>query len=470
MGAIPDTTTSVAAAPAVEPPVETGVFGSDFVWGVATAAYQIEGAVDVDGRGKSIWDTFSHSPGNVLEGDTGDVACDHYHRWRDDLRLLRELGLGAYRFSIAWPRIVPDGKSAPNSAGLDWYERLVDALLAADIEPYITLYHWDLPQPLEDAGGWPERATADAFARYAELVGARLGDRVRNWITINEPWCCAFLGYGSGEHAPGRRDPKLALAASHTLLLAHGRAVQVLRATNAKARIGITLNPVPVEPASDHERDLAATRRLDGQRNRWFLDPLYGRGYPSDMLEHFGNQFAPPSTDDLALIAAPTDFLGVNYYEPNIARADDHEPFLRARTVQPEHAPLTDNAWVVRPSGLRQLLTRLARDYPVRQLAVTENGAAYNDPPPQDGRVADTARTRYLAGHVAELGRAIKAGVPVSGYFVWSFLDNFEWARGYADRFGLVHVDYATQRRTLKESGRWYRSLIAAARGQAASI
>jgi beta-glucosidase len=463
MGAIP-----IAGAVAVEPrtvaaALDPAVFGPDFVWGVATAAYQIEGAVHADGRGQSIWDTFSHTRGKVLSDDTGDVACDHYHRWREDLDLLRQLGVGAYRFSIAWPRIVPDGKSAPNTAGLDWYARLVDALLEANIEPWVTLYHWDLPQPLQDAGGWTERATTDAFARYAELVSRRLGDRVRNWITLNEPWCCAFMGYGSGEHAPGLRDARLALAASHNLLVAHGRAVQVLRSTSPGARVGIVLNPAPVEAASDRESDVAAAQRVDGQRNRWFLDPLYGRGYPADLLEHFGARFEAPSAADLALIAAPTDFLGVNYYQPTIARADPTEPFLGASDVRPDRARLTDNDWLVHPSGLRALLARIAADYPVSQLFVTENGAAYADPPPDDGRVHDLERTRFLADHVAELGRAVEAGVPVSGYFVWSLLDNFEWARGFADRFGLVHVDYATQRRTLKESGRWYRSLIAAA-------
>jgi beta-glucosidase len=462
MGAIPSTATTLQVVPSLD----TRVFGTDFVWGAATAAYQIEGAVSADGRRPSIWDTFSHTPGKVRNNDTGDVACDHYQRWPSDLELLRDLGLSAYRFSIAWPRIIPDGKSAPNAAGLDWYERLVDALLAANLAPYVTLYHWDLPQPLEDAGGWPVRATADAFATFAEVTTRRLGDRVKNWITVNEPWCCAFMGYGSGEHAPGRTDARLALAASHTLLLAHGKAVQIIRATCPDARVGITLNPVPVEPATLHERDVAAARRVDGQRNRWFLDPLYGRGYPADMLEHFGSLFEAPSPDDLALIATPTDWLGVNYYEPNVASADDSEPLLGARTIQRDDVRLTDNAWVIAPSGLRELLMRIAWDYPVHDLAVTENGAAYNDPPPQDGRIDDTERTHYIAGHVAELGEAIKAGVPVSGYFVWSLLDNFEWARGYGDRFGLVHVDYATQRRTLKESGRWYRSLIQAARGQ----
>jgi beta-glucosidase len=453
----------MGALPVLEDTAGLRVFPTNFVWGVATAAYQIEGAVNEDGRGTSIWDTFSHTPGKVLDGDTGDVACDHYHRWREDLAILRDLGVGAYRFSIAWPRIVADGTGAPNAAGLDWYERLVDALLESGIEPWVTLYHWDLPQPLEHAGGWPERATADAFARYAEIVGGRLGDRVRNWITLNEPWCSAFLGYEIGVHAPGRRDPRLALAASHTLLVAHGRAVEVLRSSSPGARIGIVLNPTPVEPETDDAADVAAARRTDGYFNRWFLDPLYGRGYPPDMLEHWAEHFTPPSADDLRTIAAPTDFLGVNYYRPTTVRADPTDTFLGAAQVQRPDEAVTQMDWIVRPSGLRELLVRIHRDYPVQSLAVTENGAAYADPPAVDGQLHDPERTRYLAEHVAAVGQAIGDGVPMTAYFAWSFLDNFEWAQGYSNRFGLVHVDYATQQRILKDSGRWYRNLIAAA-------
>jgi beta-glucosidase len=460
MGAIPDVV--AATEPLLdEQPASVSIFPSNFVWGVATAAYQIEGAVNEDGRGTSIWDTFSRTPGKVLNGDTGDVACDHYHRWREDLAVLRDLGVGAYRFSIAWPRIMPTGSGASNAAGLDWYERLVEALLENGIQPWVTLYHWDLPQPLEDAGGWPVRATADAFAAYTEVVGRRLGDRVHTWITLNEPWCSAFLGYQTGEHAPGRRDPRLGLAAAHTLLLAHGRAVEVLRSTSPGARVGIVLNPTHVEPASDDAADVAAARRVDGYHNRWFLDPLYGRGYPADMLERFADHFAPPPGEDLQTIAAPTDFLGVNYYRPTIARADSMDTFLGVRSVQRPDEPVTQMDWIVRPSGLRQLLLRLDRDYPVGSLAVTENGAAYADAPPVNGRQHDPERTRYIADHVAAVGQAFDDGVPVMAYFAWSLLDNFEWAQGYSKRFGLVYVDYATQRRILKDSGRWYRGLIA---------
>ena len=462
MGAVPVSTQGSAPLPQAAP-ARLKVFPPTFVWGAATAAYQIEGAVDEDGRGTSIWDTFSHTPGKVLDGDNGDVACDHYHRWRDDLAILRDLGVGAYRFSIAWPRIVPTGTGAINAAGLDWYERLVDALLEHGIQPWATLYHWDLPQPLEDAGGWPAPTTADAFAYYAEVVGKRIGDRVQAWSTLNEPWCSAFLGYYHGVHAPGRQDLRLALAASHTLLLAHGRAIEVLRSTSPGARLGIVLNPAQLEAASEDEADVAAVRRLDGFLNRWFLDPVYGRGYPADMLEIYGDRFTQPPDQELRAIATPIDFLGVNYYGPNIVRADPTDEFLGTGRVRRAEDPVTQMDWIVRPEGLTELLLRLQRDYPVGSMAVTENGAAYKDPPAVDGRVHDPERMHYVEGHVAAVGSAIAAGAPVMGYFVWSLLDNFEWAEGYSKRFGVVAVDYATQRRTLKDSGRRYRELIAAA-------
>ncbi len=439
-------------------------FPAKFTWGVATASYQIEGAAQDDGRLPSIWDTFSHTPGKVLNGDTGDQACDHYHRWREDVGLLRELGVGAYRFSIAWPRILPTGRGRVNVAGLDWYERLVDALLEGGIEPWVTLYHWDLPQPLEDAGGWPERTTADAFAEFAEAIGRRLGDRVAAWSTLNEPWCSAFLGYQLGIHAPGKTDLGQGFRAAHTLLLAHARAVNVLRSVSPGARVGIVLNPSPVEPASNTDADVAAARLADAYFNRWFLDPLFGRGYPADLLAVLGATFQAPPEAELREIAAPIDFLGVNYYRPTIVRASGSNGALGFNSVQPADEPVTEMQWVVRPSGLRDLLLRIHRDYPVREMAITENGAAYPDPPPVGGRVHDPERTRYLAGHIAAVGEAITAGAPVTGYFVWSFLDNFEWAQGYLNRFGLVYVDYASQQRTLKDSGRWYQRLIASHR------
>ncbi len=442
-------------------------FPSDFAWGVATAAYQIEGAANEDGRGQSIWDTFSHTPGSVLNGHTGDVACDHYHRWQEDIDLMRELGVTAYRFSVAWPRIFPHGTGQVNVAGLDWYERLVDCLLDAGIQPWLTLYHWDLPQELEDLGGWPVRATADAFGQYAEAVGRRLGDRVRDWITLNEPWCSAFLGYHTGEHAPGRHDVGLALRASHTLLLAHGLAVGALRSTvRSDAAIGITLNPTSVAAATQSAADVAAAGRFDGFRNRWFLDPLYGRGYPDDMLEYYGDRFPRPTDEDLLTIAAPIDLLGVNYYEPHIVRFDPHDAFLHAATVDPGGVQVTQMGWLVQPAGLRELLSRLVKDYPVGRLAITENGAAYPDHT-FEGRVADPERTRYLAQHLEAAAAAVEEGVPLHGYFAWSLLDNFEWAWGFTRRFGIVHVDFETQRRTVKDSGHWYREFIGAHSGGA---
>jgi beta-glucosidase len=442
-------------------PAQLANFPDDFAWGVATAAYQIEGGATEGGRGQSIWDTFSHTPGRVVHGHTGDVACDHYHRWPEDIALMRELGLTAYRLSVAWPRIFPDGQGEPNAIGLDWYERLVDALLETGIEPWVTLYHWDLPQALEDLGGWPARGTADAFVRYTEAVSHRLGDRVGHWITLNEPWCSAFLGYQIGEHAPGRRDVRLALQASHTLLLAHGRAVQALRAASPEALIGITLNPTHIEPASSSEADVAAARRYDGYLNRWFLDPLYGRGYPADMLEHYAGRFPVPSDADLRTIAAPIDLLGVNYYQPNVVRHDPHDRLLQTANVHPHGEQVTQMGWIVRPAGLRELLVRIVTDYPVSRLAITENGAAYPDNT-WGGRVADPERTRYLADHLAAAAAALESGVPLCGYFAWSLLDNFEWSWGFTRRFGIVHVDFETQRRTVKDSGHWYRDFIGA--------
>jgi beta-glucosidase len=438
---------------------------ADFAWGAATAAYQIEGGVDEDGRGPSIWDHFSHTPGKVHNDDTGDVACDHYHRWREDVALMRRLGLNAYRFSIAWPRVQPLGTGPVNAAGLDWYDRLVDALLEAGIQPWATLYHWDLPQALQDQGGWDNPATVDAFVGYAAAVTSRLGDRVKRWITFNEPWCSAFLGHYTGEHAPGQRDAATALRVAHALLLAHGRAVPVVRANCPGAKVGISLNVTSVLPATDALADQAAARRYDGFLNRWFLDPLYGRGYPKDMLAHYGGMsyltfLDSASEADMRSIAVPTDFLGVNYYNPHRVVADETDALLGASARRPPRAAVTQMGWVVRPASLFDLLRDLAAEYPVGSLAVTENGAAYPDPSPRGGRVADGDRTQYLVEHVAAAERAVAAGVPLCGYFAWSLLDNFEWAWGYSRRFGIIHVDFHTQRRTMKDSAHWYLEFI----------
>jgi len=470
----------------------TGGFPHDFVWGAATAAYQIEGAAAQDGRGPSIWDTFSHTPGRVLGGDTGDVACDHYHRWPEDLDLLSWLGVGAYRFSIAWPRIVPDGRGPVEPRGLAFYDRLVDGLLERGIQAWGTLYHWDLPQPLEDAGGWTARDTAYRFAEYAGVVNEALGDRLTGLATLNEPWCSAFLGYAAGVHAPGRCDDAAALAAVHHLLLGHGLALQAMRAQGRSAQLGITLNVYPVAPASDSPQDVDAARRIDGVGNRIFLDPLLRGSYPADVVQDLAgiSDFGFVQDGDLALISAPLDFLGENYYSPNTvaaagspaaraaelvqpAPADDepqwHEglgfarsqsPWTGARDVVfcPQGFPVTQMGWEVEPAGLRRVLNRLVDDYDCPPLYVTENGAAYPDVL-ADGAVDDAQRTSYLAGHADSLRDAIGDGVDVRGYFLWSLLDNFEWAYGYARRFGAIHVDFQTLHRTPKRSAHWYRDL-----------
>lgn len=443
------------------------VFPDGFLWGAATSAYQIEGGANQDGRGESIWDHFVNTPGKISDGSTGAVACDHYGRWKHDIDIMKELGLCAYRFSIAWPRVVPNGRGVVNQSGLDFYSRLVDALLEAGIEPCPTLFHWDLPQALQREGGWANRATAEAFVDYAVAVARRLGDRVESWMTHNEPWCAAFLGYQTGLHAPGSQDWPAALAASHHLLLSHGWTVPVLRAASPKAEVGIVLNLVPVVPASDSRADSEAARHEDGHANRWFLDPLYGRGYPEDMLTdyaaagHLPDGFDVVKPGDLLAISAPTDFLGVNYYTRTVARcettaeSENHPP-----SVFPDQKDRTDIDWEVFPDGLLDTLARIHRVYEPAKLYVTENGAAYHTGPDENGRIADHQRIEFLRRHFLAAHRCIEAGVPLAGYFVWSLLDNFEWSHGYSQRFGLVWVDYETQERTLKDSARWYQQVI----------
>jgi len=446
-------------------------FPAQFLWGSATSSYQIEGAYNEDGRGESIWDRFAKTPGKIIDGSNGDVACDHYHRWRDDLVLMKELGLQAYRFSIAWPRILPEGRGRINQQGLDFYSRLVDGLLELDIQPFATLYHWDLPQILEDQGGWPARATAEAFVEYADIVSRTLGDRVKYWITHNEPWCASILSYKIGEHAPGRQEWPAALAASHHLLLSHGWTVPVLRQNSPGAEVGITLNFTPAVPASPSAADYDAFRHFDGYFNRWFLDPIYGRQYPADMVADYraaghlapeGLTFVQPG--DMAAIATHTDFLGVNYYSRNIVRNqqvpdEDNLPPIVQRAPQSEW---TDMSWEVHAPGLYDLLMRLHHDYRVPKIYITENGASYNDGPNDDGEIQDLRRVHYLRDHFAAAHQALAAGVPLAGYFVWSLMDNFEWAHGYRQRFGIVWVDYETQQRRLKQSAHWYRGVIAA--------
>jgi beta-glucosidase len=442
-------------------------FPEGFLWGAATAAYQIEGAWNEDGKGESIWDRFAHTPGRIKDGSTGDVACDHYHRWREDIALMKQLGLRAYRFSVAWPRILPQGRGQINQRGLDFYSRLVDALLESDIIPFATLYHWDLPQALEDAGGWPARATAEAFAHYADIVSRRLGDRVKHWITLNEPRCFCSLGYQLGIHAPGREESHAALAATHHALLAHGLALPVLRQNSPGGQIGITLDVSPAVPASPSAADADAARWHDGAFNRWFLDPLYGRGYPADMVESYvaegnlppdGLSFVRPG--DMRVIATATDFLGINYYTRAVARS---HRIPEAQNLPPRVVPLptTDRGWEIYPQGLYEMLTRLHFAYQPGQLYVTENGASYIDRLDSDGHSRDERRREYLRDHFAAAHRAIAAGVPLAGYFAWSLFDNFEWAEGLSDRFGIVYVDYTTLRRTPKASALWLKDVIA---------
>ncbi|MDB1089058.1 GH1 family beta-glucosidase [Streptomyces sp. ACA25] len=450
-------------------------FPSGFLWGTATASYQIEGAAALDGRTPSIWDTYCRTPGKVRNGDTGDTATDHYHRWREDVALMADLGVGAYRFSLAWPRIQPTGSGPANRKGLDFYARLTDELLEKGIQPVATLYHWDLPQELEDAGGWPERATAERFAEYAALAAEALGDRVKTWTTLNEPWCSAFLGYGSGVHAPGRTDDVSALRAAHHLNLGHGLAVQALRdRLPSTAAVSVTLNLHHVRPLTDSPEDVDAARRIDGVANRVFTGPMLRGAYPADVLEDTAHltDWSFVHDGDVATIHQPLDFLGVNYYSPTLVSATDgtashgsdghgaseHSPWTGADKVAFHLTPGTTTAmgWAVDPSGLRDLLLRLKSDFPEIPLMITENGAAFDDYVNPEGEVNDPDRIAYLHGHLSAVHEAIEAGVDVRGYFLWSLLDNFEWGYGYSKRFGAVYVDYPTGKRIPKASAHWY--------------
>lgn len=449
----------------------TRPFPPGFLWGVATSAFQVEGAAAEDGRGPSIWDRFAAIPGAIEDGSDAAVACDHYHRWREDVALVRSLGLNAYRFSVSWPRVQPEGRGTPNGAGLDFYDRLVDGLLEAGIAPMTTLHHWDLPQALQERGGWGNRDTAAAFVEFARVVAMRLGDRVRQWVTHNEPWCMATLGHEYGVHAPGLKDPALALRVAHHLLLSHGWAVPVLRRDAPGAEVGVVLLASHVEPETGSEADREAAREFDGSFNRWYLDPVFRGRYPEDAVaDRVRRGHLPPgpipfvAPGDMAAIAAPIDFLGVNYYSRTVMSGvpgPAGEPPPRAVRMAPTEA-LTDMGWEVWPQGLEDVLRRLHRDYEPARIYVTENGAAYGDGPNGDGRIRDERRVAFLRGHLIALQRAAAAGVPVAGYYHWSLLDNFEWGHGYARRFGLVHVDLASQRRTPKDSAQYYRAVATA--------
>lgn len=436
-------------------PLSRRAFGSGFQIGVATSSYQIEGAVAEDGRSPSIWDEFAHRPGTTKDGGNGDIACDHYHRLEEDLDLLVWLGVDAYRFSIAWPRVLPNGRGAVNAKGLDFYERLVDGLLQRGIKPCATLYHWDLPTALE--GGWLARDTALAFAEYADACAARLGDRVSLYLTHNEPWCQAFLGYQLGMFAPGRKSFSEALLCAHHLLLSHGLAVTALRA-RTRSSVGIALNFMPAHPATKSPEDAAAARRQDGYFNRWFLEPALGRGYPGDMVELYGADMPAVSEADLATIAAPIDVVGVNYYERAVVAHDPTRPPLALQQLRETDRPRTADREIYAP-GLYELVTRLHREYGVQRLVITENGAAFPDAVEADGSIRDAARVAFLEAHLAEVRRARQDGVPVEAYYAWSLMDNFEWSEGYTLRYGLVHVDFATQKRTPKDSAKFLKTL-----------
>jgi beta-glucosidase len=436
-----------------------------FVWGAGTAAFQVEGATMADGRGESIWDRFAATAGNVADGDTGEPACEHYYRWREDLDLMRDLKLQSYRFSVAWPRVQPDGRGPANRKGLDFYRRLAEGLRERGIAPFATIYHWDLPQALQNGGGWASRDVVDRFAEYARLVLNELDDVVEDWVTHNEPWVTSFLGYAAGVKAPGVRDWAAAIRASHHALLAHGVVVREFREAGRPGRIGITLNLTVADPAGESDEDLAAARRLDGYQNRWFLDPLFRGEYPRDMVELYERQVGPFDAmreGDLETIAQPIDFLGVNFYRPNRVAAGNGVLGVREVERDGEH---TSMGWVIVPEALTELLLRVARDYGDMPLLITENGAAFDDLVDGGDVVEDEQRVDYLRAHIGAVERAREQGVDLRGYYVWSLLDNFEWEWGYDKRFGIVYVDYPTQRRIPKRSALWYRDLIASRNG-----
>ena len=441
-------------------------FPKDFLWGTATAAYQIEGAVNEGGRGETIWDRFSHTPGKVYQNQNGDLACDHYHRYREDIQLMKDIGLRSYRFSVAWSRIFPSGGGKINTPGLDFYRHLVDELLAAGIAPMITLYHWDLPQSLQDRGGWANRDTVKYFVDYAATMFDKLADRVRLWITHNEPWVVAFIGHDDGVHAPGIRDRKTALQVSHNLLLSHARAAILFEEYRREGnQIGITLNLAPAYPDTDSPEDELAARYYDGYQNRWFLEPLFTGGYPEDMFEVYQKQYNAPTVEPEDLNAFRTsriDFLGVNYYMRKIVRRPEKQEDLFAE-VRPDYQGVrfTEMDWEIYPDGLYKLLTRIQEDYDPPALYVTESGIACPDRIDADGRIQDDERIEYLRSHFSAAHRALQEGVKLKGYYVWSLIDNFEWAHGYSKRFGVVYVDYKSQARILKSSANWYREVIA---------
>lgn len=425
-------------------------FPADFLWGAATAAYQIEGAWNEDGKGESIWDRFCRTPGKILNGDNGNMACDHYHRYRDDVDLLTQLNANAYRFSISWPRILPNGKGSINQKGIDFYSRLVDELLSKGIQPWATLYHWDLPQALQESGGWANKDVASYFGEYAYQVAEKLGDRVKNWITINEPEIAAFFGNFTAEHAPGIRDERITLHSAHGLLVGHGKAMAAIRGSRPDTKCGIVLSLSPVEPETDSATDFLIAEKVWQRHVKWFLDPLFKGEYPEELVFEYGKNAPPFEPDDMKLISAPADFLGVNYYFRHVVGANGQIKKVRG-------SEYTEMGWEIHAPALHRLLNRLKRDYEnMPAIYITENGAAFADSVLPDGSIEDENRRKYISDHLYAVNRAMKDGVDVRGYFAWSLMDNFEWAHGYSKRFGLIHVDFETQKRTIKASGKWY--------------
>jgi beta-glucosidase len=443
-------------------PMTAATFPEKFVWGVATSAFQIEGAAEVDGKGSSIWDDFCKQPGTIADASDGAMACDHYHRWQDDLDLIDSLGVDAYRFSVSWPRVRPGGAGSWNESGLDFYERIVDGLLERGIKPYLTLNHWDLPSELQAKGGWTHRDTVHRFVEYAQGIDRRMGNRLATITTHNEPWVVSVLGYEQGIFAPGIKSRAAAMQASHNLMLSHGLALQALRAQGSTARLGIVLNLSPVQSATDSEDDKTHARLEDGKLVRWYMDPLFKGHYPVDVIAHLGADAPHMQAGDLEAISTPMDFMGINYYSRAVVSAKG--PW----DTRQSGLPITEMGWEVYPEGLTELLVRLHTDYPVPPLYVTENGGAFKDLL-QNGQIHDADRTNYIARHIEAVAEAMRQGVRMEGYMVWSLLDNFEWASGYGKRFGIVHVDYATQKRTLKDSAIWYANMLNARSGHRSS-
>lgn len=434
--------------------VENYSFPRGFVWGAATAAYQIEGAWNIDGKGPSIWDTFSHTPGKIATGDTGDIAVDHYHRFAEDFTLMKQMDIKAYRFSLSWPRIMPTGRGEVNPLGLDFYDRLVDSLLSLGIEPYITLYHWDLPQSLQDIGGWVNRDVCGYFADFTAVAMRRLGDRVKNWITINEPWVVAAFGNITGDHAPGLRDLKVGAQVAHHLLVAHGMSTQAIRSMSSDANVGISLYLQPAEPETpDNPASVAFADALWQRDSAWFLDPLFKACYPASALKNLGGDAPTVHPNDFALISQRMDFLGVNYYTRSVMTS-------RGEKLHVAGAEHTEMGWEVAPGALHRMLVKMKNDYHLPPIYITENGCAVPDQLTPEGHVHDTRRIKYLHDHLVELRKAMREGVKVNGYFVWSLMDNFEWAYGFSKRFGLIYVDYETLKRYPKDSAYWYEKVI----------